>query len=46
MIRTASVRRVIHWKTEVDDIADYHQAVKAVVTVAPIFRIHACFSHV
>jgi hypothetical protein len=46
MIRKALVGRVIHWKTEVDAIADHHQAVKAVVTVAPIFRIHAFFSHV
>jgi hypothetical protein len=46
MIHAALVGRVIHWETEVDAIADHHQMVKAVVTVTPIFQIHACFSHV
>jgi hypothetical protein len=45
MIHTDSVGCVIHWKTEVDAIADHHQTVKAMVTVAPIFCIHTLISH-
>jgi hypothetical protein len=45
MIPTDSVGCVIHWKTEVDAIADHHQTVKAMVTIALIFWMHTLVSH-
>jgi hypothetical protein len=46
MYQKASVGCVIHWKAQVDTVADQHYTVEAVVTIATFIRIHTFSSHV